>query len=194
MKRWIISLLLAAASLSSGAQPSGPFLLTPEQVSQALVRQGIQVSAGHLTLLAQVVATTRNPALDILTTTRLAASSSRQTSETRSLVKVACREPSECLPFYAVGVFPTQSAEKSIRGTSPASMQASSTQLNLASERMRAGTHATLVMDDGRSHIKVAVVSLENGALGQTIRVASPDHKQTYTAEVVSANVVKGRF
>jgi hypothetical protein len=59
---------------------------------------------------------------------------------------------------------------------------------------MRAGTHATLVMDDNRSHIQVAVISLENGLVGHRIHVASPDHKQTYVGEVVNARLLRGSF
>lgn len=59
---------------------------------------------------------------------------------------------------------------------------------------MRAGSRATLVMDDQRSHIQVAVISLQNGMAGHRIRVSSPDHKQVYFGEVVSANLLKGSF
>ena len=59
---------------------------------------------------------------------------------------------------------------------------------------MKAGTHATLMLDDQRSHIQVAVVSLENGIVGHRIHVASPDHKQTYVGEVVNARLLKGSF
>jgi flagella basal body P-ring formation protein FlgA len=59
---------------------------------------------------------------------------------------------------------------------------------------MRTGAHATLVMDDARSHIQVTVISLENGIAGHRIHVASPDHKQVYVADVVSANLVRRSF
>ncbi len=59
---------------------------------------------------------------------------------------------------------------------------------------MPAGTHAILIMDDHRSHIQVAVISLEKGIAGHWIRVASLDHKQFYVGEVVSANLLKGSF
>jgi flagella basal body P-ring formation protein FlgA len=59
---------------------------------------------------------------------------------------------------------------------------------------MPAGTHATLVIDDQRSHIQLSVISLENGIAGHRIRVASPDHKQFYVGEVVSARLLKGNF
>jgi flagella basal body P-ring formation protein FlgA len=59
---------------------------------------------------------------------------------------------------------------------------------------MRAGTHATLMMDDQRSQIQIAVISLENGMVGHRIHVASPDHKQTYVGEVVNARLLRGSF
>jgi flagella basal body P-ring formation protein FlgA len=59
---------------------------------------------------------------------------------------------------------------------------------------MRAGAHATLVMDDDRAHIQIAVISLENGLAGHRIRVASPDHKQVYVAEVVNASLLRKSF
>jgi flagella basal body P-ring formation protein FlgA len=59
---------------------------------------------------------------------------------------------------------------------------------------MRVGTRAMLVMDDDRSHIQIAVVSLENGITGHKIRVASPDHKQVYIAEVVSGHLLRRSF
>jgi flagella basal body P-ring formation protein FlgA len=59
---------------------------------------------------------------------------------------------------------------------------------------MRAGARATLVMDDDRAHIQIAVISLENGIAGHWIRVASPDHKQVYVAEVVNASLLRKSF
>jgi len=50
------------------------------------------------------------------------------------------------------------------------------------------------VMDDARSHVQISVISLENGIAGHRIRVTSPDHKQFYVAEVVSANLVRRSF
>jgi flagella basal body P-ring formation protein FlgA len=49
-------------------------------------------------------------------------------------------------------------------------------------------------MDDDRAHIQIAVISLENGLAGHRIRVASPDHKQVYVAEVVNASLLRKSF
>jgi flagella basal body P-ring formation protein FlgA len=56
---------------------------------------------------------------------------------------------------------------------------------------MHAGAPATLLLEGARVHIRLAVVCLENGAPGQTIRVASRDHRQTYMAKVVDEEVLR---
>jgi hypothetical protein len=190
-------LLLIAALSSSGRGQSlshNRFALTPTQVAQAISASGMQAGAGQVFLLTRVVATEPQPALDVLSLEVLGKGSSAGHSALRSRVKLACHNPAECLPFYAILTSPqmTDGSATVTSGVSPALKNASS---NAASEiTIKAGTHATLIMDDERSHIQVAVVTLENGMVGHRIHVASPDHKQTYVGEVVSARLLKGSF
>jgi hypothetical protein len=107
---------------------------------------------------------------------------------------MACHLKSACLPFYAIVKWPEGSTGRATNPFSTFAASGSTASKPQGAVTIRAGAHATLVMDDGRSHIRVAVVSLECGAAGQKIRVASPDHKQIYEAEVVSANLLKGSF
>jgi hypothetical protein len=194
--RWAPLLLIAALSVSGrGQSPSqNRFALTPTQVAQAISASGMQAGAGQVFLLTRVVATEPQPALDVLSLEVLGKGSSSGHSALRSRVKLACHNPAECLPFYAILISPqmTDGSATVTSGVSPALKNASS---NAASEiTIKAGTHATLIMDDERSHIQVAVVTLENGMVGHRIHVASPDHKQTYVGEVVSARLLKGSF
>jgi hypothetical protein len=190
-------LLLISALSSSGRGQSlshNRFALTPTQVAQAISASGMQAGAGQVFLLTRVVATEPQPALDVLSFEVLGKGSSAGHSALRSRVKLACHNPAECLPFYAILTSPqmTDGSATVTSGVSPALKNASS---NAASEiTIKAGTHATLIMDDERSHIQVAVVTLENGMVGHRIHVASPDHKQTYVGEVVSARLLKGSF
>jgi hypothetical protein len=101
------------------------------------------------------------------------------------LVKLACHVPGTCLPFYAIVSWRV--------GGAPSTAATAALKPN-ASITMRVGTHATLLMDDDRSHIQIAVVCLESGAVGRRIRVASPDHKQIYIGEVVSASLLKRSY
>ncbi len=205
--RWIPILLIAAMSVPGWGQSQlrTRFALTARQVARALFERGIQTGDGQVYLPARVVATEPQPILDILSVETLGEAPSAKHSQVRSRIKLACRLPGECLPFYAIVNGPELADEPATIAsiTSPAIRNAGLTAspaarnelLNASSDiTMRVGTRAMLVMDDHRSHIQVTVISLENGIVGHTIRVASPDHKQVYFGEVVSASLLKGSF
>ena len=188
--RWLSLWLMAAAGMPGWGQSQlrERFALTAGQVAQALSVRGIPATGEQVTLLARVVATKPHPELDILSVEPSSQGQLSPHSPARSRVKLACHLPGECLPFYAI----VSSSESTVR---PAANTSDPSTLNSKSEIvMRAGTHATLMMDDDRSHIQVAVISLENGMAGHRIRVSSPDHKQVYFGEVVSASLLKGSF
>ncbi len=167
--RWAPILLMAAAGVPLRAQSSLPdhFVLTPAQIARAISLAGTPTAEQQVSLPARVVATVPNPELDVVS---LAPAS----------VRLACHQPGQCLPFYAL-----------ISGRPPATQPASMAKKDFT---MRAGDRATLIMDDDRAHIRVKVVSLENGMAGKWIRVSSLDHKQTYFAEVVTSSLLKGTF
>ena len=188
--RWLLLLLMAATGLPGWGQSQlqERFALTAGQVAQALSGRGIPTTGEQVTLLARVVATHPHPVLDILSVDPSSQAQQAPHSPAQSRVKLACHLPGECLPFYAI----VSSSKSTAR---PAANTSDLSTLNSRSEiTMRAGTHATLVIDDDRSHIQVAVISLENGMAGHRIRVSSPDHKQVYFGEVVSASLLKASF
>jgi len=57
---------------------------------------------------------------------------------------------------------------------------------------MQSGSSAFLLLDGGHVHIKLAVICLESGVVGQTIRVASRGHEHTYMAEVCNDGLLRG--
>jgi hypothetical protein len=193
---WIAAGLMATMSLAGWGQLHAQkrFVLTTRQVAQSLSSSGIRIEEDQVSLLANVVATDPNPALDILSVAPLDARSAADNPEARSRVKMVCHQPAACLPFYVIVRFPKEAVEHGA-GASGASTATGSDLLKPKELiTMRAGAHAMMVMDDGRSHIQVAVISLENGIAGHRIRVASPDHKQIYVAEFVGANLLKRSF
>jgi hypothetical protein len=186
-------LIIAATSLCGWgqSQPKPRYVLTAEQVAQKLSDKEVQPTSLQVLLLARVVATEPDPALDVLSVGPLGEQSGKQPEATRFLVKMACHLPGRCLPFYAV-VSPLE-AGAGHTAYSPSVFEGLALKQNGAFT-IRSGAHATLVMDEEHAHIEIAVVSLENGMAGQKIRVASPNHKQVYVAEVVSANLLKRSF
>jgi hypothetical protein len=194
--RWIPVLFMVAMSLDGWgqSQPHQRFALTVGQVAQALSDKGIRTADAQVSLLAKVVATEPNPALDVISVDSLGDKSVDEHAETRSRVRMACHLPGRCLPFYAIVKWPEGVVEHAA-SSSNASIASGIQVLKRGGVfTIRSGEYATLVMDDERARIRVSVVSLENGMTGQKIRVASPDHKQKYVAEVVSANLLKRSF
>jgi hypothetical protein len=167
------------------ASPEKVYPLTARLVARALTDKGMQTADEQVVLPARVVATEPYPALDILSVEPLPDAAGAKTAAARSTIKVACRTPQSCVPFFAI-VTGLQAA------TTPVNPAALPNQL--AAITMRAGTHAILVIEDQQVHIEVVVVTLENGATGKWIRVASPDRKQFYRAEVVSPYQLRGEF
>ena len=49
-----------------------------------------------------------------------------------------------------------------------------------------------LLLEDKQMQISLPVLSIDGGRLGSTVRVSSMDHKNTYLATIVSAQVVRG--
>ena len=54
------------------------------------------------------------------------------------------------------------------------------------------GDHAMLILESADSRMSLPVICLQSGVRGQTIRVASPDHRQVYEAKVVAPGMLKG--
>jgi hypothetical protein len=189
-------LFIVTSSLYGWGQspPKRCFALTAQQVARTLTDKGIQASAQQVSLLAKVVATEPNPALDVLSAEPLGDWSAGQIAETSFRVKMACHQQGKCLPFYAVVRWPQGAAGGAANSSGAFRPFGDLILKQNGAFTIRSGSHATLVMDEERAHIEVAVVSLENGMAGQKIRVASPDHKQVYVAEVVSANLLKRSF
>ena len=198
--RWTAVLWMTVASLPVCGQalPSpasqNHFPITTQMVAHTLSARGMQVEDRQISLLARVVATEPQPALDILTVEPLSDSSPEKHPQGRALVKLACHVAATCLPFFATVTGPAESLETAAGSSELTRLPAYTLSTPKPAITMRAGTHATLVMDDERSHIRIAVISLENGSAGRRIRVASPDHKQVYLAEVVSANLLKRSY
>jgi hypothetical protein len=189
--RWLSISLIAAMSITARGQSQlqERFALTAEQVARALCAGGMQTTEEQVSLLTRVVATEPDPALDILSVEPPGKGQpAHHSSPVRSRVRLACHLPGKCLPFYAI-VSSSESTTRPAANTSDLSTLSSRSEIT-----MRAGTHATLMMDDDRSHIQVAVISLQNGMAGNRIRVSSPDHKQVFFGEVVSASLLKGSF
>ena len=179
-----ISILAAAAALSAAAAPVRD-AITAAQIAAAISEAGMKVSARQVTLLTEVVSTDSAPILKV--------QSMEPWGNHQIKVRLSCARREECLPFF-VAVRDNdqnllQRVSEDSRGPSTARSRP-----DPKSFVVRSGTPATLLIDGERIHIKLSVLCLENGAPGQTIRAASMDHKQTYSAVVVDGTLLRGRL
>jgi hypothetical protein len=182
----VITALFAALSLRSEAA-SNHEAITTAQIAAAIWNTGLKVSADQVTVLTDVMAKTSAPALKV---------ESMEPWDGHGLrVRLDCVNSDECLPFV-VAVRRNQKNEPqkaSAPSESPTS-QRSHVDTPKTNFVVRAGSPAVLMLDGGHVHIQLAVVCLENGSVGQTIRVAGKGHAQTYMAEICNDGLLRGRL
>lgn len=182
-RRLGITVLYAAMTLA--AKAAGREAITTAQVAAAIKDAGLNVAAGQVTLLSDVVAKTSAPALKVESVGPWLGNSAR--------VRMDCVVSDECLPFV-VTVRRSQSPVSEAAWV-PSSQQASRrlpVDAPKSKVMVRIGSPAVLLLDGGHVHIQLAVICLENGFVGQTIRVAGKRREQTYMAEVCSDGVLRG--
>ncbi|MGO9339068.1 MAG: hypothetical protein ACLPY1_16360 [Terracidiphilus sp.] len=180
----IPALIFSAAMASSAAPAPGHTAITQAQIAAAINAAGMQISAEQVTLLSDVVATTASPTLKV--------ESMEPWGEHRMRVRLDCGASEQCLPFYVAVRFGQDSASQPATAASDRSQTvALRGGTDAKSFVVHAGAPAILLLDGAHVHIRVAVVCLENGASGQTIRVSSKDHKQVYMAKVIDEAVLR---
>lgn len=178
-----IVVLWAAATLPAVPQ-SNRFSITRDQVATAIKVAGLQVSAGQVTLLSNIVSATGTPALKV--------ESIENWGERKLMVTLECANPGECLPFI-VAVRPSGTTQE-LPAPSPQPRSLSFSAKPRASDAIRAGSAAVLFLEGPHVHIQLPVVCLENGSIGQRIRVATRDRRLTFTAEILSGSTLRGRL
>jgi hypothetical protein len=187
MKRLVsipVLILAAVSAWPAVAAPRGD-AITAEQIAAAMTGSGFHTSADQVTLLSDVVATVSNPALKI--------ESMERWNGHQMKVRLACANHQECLPFF-VAVNQDAAAQgpsANAAGARAAAFPAANGPRVLA---VHAGSPAILQLDGDHIHIQLSVICLEDGQIGQTVRLSSKDRRQNYAAQVVDTARVKGRL
>jgi hypothetical protein len=178
---------LCAAMALPGAAAPGRNTITAEQIADTLNEAGMRVSAQQVTLLADVVASTSKPALRV--------ASMERWGDHRVKVRLDCDSSAECLPFLvAVKLNEGDAMPPLPVATGPASTAVSQSGSGPRPLAVHAGRPAILFLDGDHVHIQLTVTCLENGVPGQTVRVVSKDQRRTFSAQVFSEAVLKGRL
>ena len=163
--------------------------VTTEMVVTAMQYRQLPTAGVEVKLAAPITAAADNPMLEIETVTQLGPHSAQ--------LKVGCRTRSQCLPFYVAATWPE--AVPNSTPSSPVHEVEPSHVLQVPAETpsaptVKPGAHATLLIEEGKVHIRLQVVCLQGGSAGDKVRVSSTDHKVAYKAEVVGPDLLKGSF
>ena len=191
-ERWSrVWLLFAIPAVISHARAQTPrFPVTSEQVVAAMRGHAWSIEGIRVALPTAITTAVADPKLSIETASMLTAHQAR--------LRIVCRVPAACLPFFATAVWPDNTDSVSLPGdpsTEDTGRRLSTASAAPASDssaaRLRPGTFVTLLLEGERIHIRMQVVCLQGGAAGKKIRVATRDRKQTYVAEIVTPTLLK---
>lgn len=174
-----IACCLLLLGTSAMAQTRERFDVSPQRVAEALAAAGVPATTGQVRFLDPVTALVQDPRLQVL----------RVGNWTGGALKaeLRCHDHRACLPFY---VLLSSSGAADAQGRT-LSVQKTVTESPDKSALMRDGDSATLLFESSALRISMPVICLQSGTRGQTIRVASTDHKRFFSAEIVGSGLLK---
>jgi len=173
--------ILVVWVLPSAAQLHEPLSITGQDVATAMAVAGWKVDAANVKFLSQVSVIGQNGRLKVIEVAPWVENSLK--------VKLRCLDPRACLPFYVL-VNRTAGGPESLPSLANS---AEGTRVELTGQRpvLRSGDPATMVFNNRFLHISMPVICLQSGRQGQTIRVASIDHRRFYKAEIMGPGLLK---
>jgi len=177
----VCSILVFGAAMPAAMSQTGVprSAISAQRIVGAMASAGITVSPGQIELLSGTSLARES------TSVRVESVSNGTGGVIK--VKLRCQDNLDCLPFYVLvhGLDEARVGGRKVRavpGVVPSSPQ------NI----IRGGDHATLIIETPDSRMTFPVICLQSGMRGQKIRVASPDHRQFYDAEVIATGILKG--
>jgi flagella basal body P-ring formation protein FlgA len=170
----------AAVSQPVVARTSGPVQHSDvQQVVDALALAGVKVAPDQIEFLSGIRSTKESASIQVVSTSNSSAGTVK--------VKLRCQDNRECLPFYVL----VHSLDNLNVGSTRLKA-VSVVEADVPQNVIRGGEHATLVLESPDSRMSLPVICLQSGVVGQTIRVASPDHRQLFDAVVIAPGMLKG--
>ena len=183
-----LAIALGIAISSSAQNKPGRIAITPERVAGAMMDAGWNVSAAQVEMLPHVTVDASSPWLQVVQVTHW--------QDDKLKVQLRCHDPRACLPLYVL---------INRHGSTESALQAAQNnheQVEVAANHpefdapveapvMHSGDPAKMQFAQKGLSISMPVICLQNGRQGQTIRVASADHKRFFKAEIVAPGLLK---
>lgn len=192
-----------AAAQVKESRPSFP--VTSSQIVSAMQSRQLPTQGAQIRIAAPITASLENPQLDIQA---IALISPREVR-----MRLSCRNRAVCPAFFALVSYPqgenapslpakfeasasalpaVSGIQQQSRTTAVAAPEPKSPNAGPAEPTLRIGSPVMLQIDSARVHILIEVVCLENGSIGDMVRVTTRDHKHSYVAQIVTPTLLKG--
>lgn len=179
-----VLLLAAAAAAESVKAPTPAAIESPEaRILSALSTANIPAPYGKMQLLAPLSLNNPSAAFRVM--------GIEKWQENSAMARIRCMKSGDCMPFYILLRWPsTEERDASLHA--PVLLKARPQPHTSKDVAVRSGDKVTLVLQNEKFRIVTPVTCLENGVVGQTIRVRRVDNKKIQLAEVEESGVVKG--
>jgi hypothetical protein len=184
--------LLLVASMAAAQGIAGPrYRIAEADIARELSVIGLNIDVTQVHFPAYISSATEAPKLEIVTAEPIGADQVR--------LEISCLTASECLPFFATvdvkepGPFSAEvrlKTHKAIAANRQPVLQLGVAPINQA--RLRVGSHAVMLIRDGRVDIRLQVLAIDSGAIGQQVRVCTLDRKKVFRATVTGEGTVTG--
>ncbi len=185
----VVGLAMAAACYVPQATAQAAlnrYPLTSDGVLAAMTKKGLPTQGVQLRFAAPVTSTVHEAELAIQSASIGDRSSAR--------LLVACRNSSECLPFYVVATWASNADLSALHPFSVDRQSSAASSSEPSPGNLHAGSQAVLLLDSERVHVRLNVICLDGGEPGAHVRASTPDRRRAYQAEVVAPGVLKGSF
>jgi len=169
----LTTLLLAGVFAPVRAAGNSRTPISREQILSVLATSGIHITPDQIEQLSNVTATEAKPRLKVVSIDVLDGESDK--------VRLQCEQASSCLPFFVL-LHWGQSGRQGGKTAQPAHQPE-----NIL---VRSGKAAVLVFEGDFLRMTLPVMCLQNGWLGQQVRVLNKETKKTYWARVTALGVV----
>ena len=202
----VIVATIAGVAAPAQLRVRGRFAVTQaaaeKAIAESLFHEDTAVPGVEVHLLTEVVASLAAAPLDVTGVKQVRPDEAGTGHAAKLLVRFSCRVRSVCVPFYGAVTVPADvalRADTMLLGSAaaaktPGTPRTVSIVKHQVAPALRRGTHATLVLDDGRSRVELQVIALSDAKVGESVRVASLDRRHVYTARTVSAAELRGEF
>jgi len=186
-----VPLMLVAGALMAQGAKGYRYPIVEADVAKELSAFGVNVNVSQIHFPVKMSAAIESPKLEIV--------AAEPVSDSQARLELSCTTVSECLPFFStVDIKNARLVSSEMRlkiGGTVAESRRTAVQIGAArisERRLKAGSHVALLIREGHLNIRLQVVAMDSGAVGQQVRVCTLDRRKVFHGTVMDEETVAG--